>query len=170
MIKSVLTCESTTGICSICYGRDLATGTLVSEGEAIGVIAAQSIGEPGTQLTMRTFHIGGAATKGAEVSSVDASYDAKVKIISRNVVINSEERKIVMSRNCELLLLDNNGNEKACHKIPYGARLLVDDGDMVIKTQKLAEWDLILYRLSRRSQVKFYSKIWLRVFLFVTRN
>ncbi|MFP3120660.1 DNA-directed RNA polymerase subunit beta' [Rickettsia sp. R2] len=141
MIKSVLTCESTTGICSICYGRDLATGTLVSEGEAIGVIAAQSIGEPGTQLTMRTFHIGGAATKGAEVSSVDASYDAKVKIISRNVVINSEERKIVMSRNCELLLLDNNGNEKARHKIPYGARLLVDDGDMVIKTQKLAEWD-----------------------------
>ncbi|XP_044733292.1 DNA-directed RNA polymerase subunit beta' [Chrysoperla carnea] len=141
MIKSVLTCESSTGICAICYGRDLATGSLVSEGEAIGVIAAQSIGEPGTQLTMRTFHIGGTATKGAEVSSVEASYDAKVKILSRNVVINSEERKIVMSRNCELLLLDNNGNEKARSKIPYGARLLVDEGDMVTKTQKLAEWD-----------------------------
>ncbi|MCC8369685.1 MAG: DNA-directed RNA polymerase subunit beta' [Rickettsia endosymbiont of Oxypoda opaca] len=141
MVKSVLTCESTTGLCSTCYGRDLATGSLVAEGEAIGVIAAQSIGEPGTQLTMRTFHIGGASTKGAEVSSVEASYDAKAKILSRNVVINSEGRKIVMSRNCELLLLDSNGNEKARHKIPYGARLLVDDMDIVTKTQKLAEWD-----------------------------
>jgi DNA-directed RNA polymerase subunit beta' len=140
-IRSVLTCETKNGICAHCYGRDLATGSLVSMGEAIGVIAAQSIGEPGTQLTMRTFHIGGAATKGAEVSSVEASYQAKVKIKGRNLVVNSEGRQIVMSRVCEVLLLDEKGNERSRYKIPYGARLLVDDGYKVEKGQKIAEWD-----------------------------
>ncbi|WP_410520975.1 DNA-directed RNA polymerase subunit beta' [Candidatus Tisiphia endosymbiont of Beris chalybata] len=141
MVRSVLTCEIADGICVKCYGRDLATGSLVSVGEAIGVIAAQSIGEPGTQLTMRTFHIGGAATKGVEVSSIEASHDAKIKILGRNVVVDSAGRKIVMGRSCELLLLDNNGNEKARHKVPYGARLIADDTDKVSKTEKLVEWD-----------------------------
>ncbi|MGC0371957.1 MAG: hypothetical protein DGJ47_000658 [Rickettsiaceae bacterium] len=140
-IRSVLTCETKRGICSTCYGRDLATGSLVSAGEAIGVIAAQSIGEPGTQLTMRTFHIGGAATKGAEVSSVEASYDASVKIKGRNLVVNSQGHKIVMSRSCEILLLDEKGAEKSNYKIPYGSRLMLDDGEKAEKGQKLAEWD-----------------------------
>lgn len=140
-IRSVLTCETKNGICAKCYGRDLATGDLVSIGEAVGVIAAQSIGEPGTQLTMRTFHIGGAATKSTEISSLEASYDAVIKIAGRNIVINSEGTQIVMSRACELLLVDNKGAEKARHKVPYGARLMVDDGYRVEKGQKLAEWD-----------------------------
>ena len=140
-IRSVLTCKTKNGICANCYGRDLSTGTLVSLGEAVGVIAAQSIGEPGTQLTMRTFHIGGAATKGTEVSSVEASYEAKVKIKGRNLVINSEGRQIVMSRSCEVLLVDDKGTERSRFKVPYGARLMVDDGYKVEKGQKLAEWD-----------------------------
>lgn len=140
-MRSVLTCETKDGICSHCYGRDLATGSLVSMGEAIGVIAAQSIGEPGTQLTMRTFHIGGAATKGAEISSIEASYNAKVKIKGHNVVINSDGRQIVMSRSCEILLVDDKGNERSRLKVPYGARLMVDEGNIVEKGQKIAEWD-----------------------------
>lgn len=140
-VRSVLTCKIEDGICAKCYGRDLATGSLVSVGDAIGVIAAQSIGEPGTQLTMRTFHIGGAATRGAEVSSVEASYEAKIKILGRNLVIDSEGRQIVMSRSCEVLLIDAKGNEKARHKVPYGSRLMVDDGYNVKKGQKIAEWD-----------------------------
>lgn len=140
-IRSVLTCKTKQGICARCYGRDLATGSLVSKGEAVGVIAAQSIGEPGTQLTMRTFHIGGAATKSTEVSSLEASYDAKVKILGRNLVINSEGLQIVMSRACEVLLVDDKGTERARYKVPYGARLMVDDGYKVEKGQKLAEWD-----------------------------
>lgn len=141
-VRSVLTCKAEdNGICARCYGRDLATGSMVSIGEAVGVIAAQSIGEPGTQLTMRTFHIGGAATKRAEVSSIEAGYSARIKVLNRNLVINSEGNQIVMSRSSELLLLDENGNEKARHKLPYGSRLLVDDGYHVEKGQKLAEWD-----------------------------
>lgn len=140
-VRSVLTCAIEDGICARCYGRDLATGDLVSVGEAVGVIAAQSIGEPGTQLTMRTFHIGGAATKGAEISSVESATDAKVKIVNRNIVINSENRKIVMSRSCEIVLMDEKGNDKSSYKVPYGAVLIVDDGDKVTKGQKMAEWD-----------------------------
>ena len=139
--RSVLTCKTDLGICAKCYGRDLSTGSIVSIGEAVGVIAAQSIGEPGTQLTMRTFHIGGAATKGAEISSIEASYDSKVKIIGRNLVVNSEGCQIVMSRACEVLFIDEKGNERARNKVPYGARLMVDDGYMVQKGQKIAEWD-----------------------------
>jgi len=141
MLRSVLKCKLTEGICAKCYGRDLATGDLVSVGEAVGVIAAQSIGEPGTQLTMRTFHIGGAATRGAEISSVEASSDAKIKVLNRNVVLDSSKNHIVMSRSCEILLVDPKGQEKARHKVPYGAKLLVDDNDVVARGQKLAEWD-----------------------------
>ena len=128
-------------MCGKCYGRDLARGTVVNMGEAVGVIAAQSIGEPGTQLTMRTFHIGGAAQRGAEQSSIEAAFDGKVEIKNRNVVINSAGRPVVMGRTCEMLVLDEAGREKARHRVPYGARLLVDDGARVGRGDRLAEWD-----------------------------
>jgi len=140
-IRSVLTCEAETGTCAACYGRDLARGTRVNVGEAVGVIAAQSIGEPGTQLTMRTFHIGGAAQRGAEQSSIESAFEVKVQLLNRAVVVNSANQTVVMSRNCEMVLTDANGREKARHRVPYGARLLVDDGAMVAKGTKLAEWD-----------------------------
>jgi len=141
MIRSVLTCETKNGVCGACYGRDLARGTAVNVGEAVGVIAAQSIGEPGTQLTMRTFHIGGAVQRGAEQSSVEAAFDAQLTIKNRNVVVNSEGVPIVMGRNCELVLSDEAGRERARHRVPYGGRLLADHGAAVTKGQKLAEWD-----------------------------
>ena len=140
-IRSVLTCDSRVGVCGACYGRDLARGTPVNIGEAVGVIAAQSIGEPGTQLTMRTFHIGGAAQRGAEVSNVEASHDGVLQINNRNVVNNSMGVPVVMSRNCEMLLRDDKGRERARFRVPYGARLLADDGATVKRQAKLAEWD-----------------------------
>ena len=140
-LRSVLTCKLKEGVCAKCYGRDLAAGELVSVGEAVGVIAAQSIGEPGTQLTMRTFHIGGAATRGAEISSVESTSDAKIKVLNRNVVVDSNKNHIVMSRSCEVLLLDDKVQEKARFKVPYGAKILVDDGEKVTRGQKIAEWD-----------------------------
>jgi DNA-directed RNA polymerase subunit beta' len=140
-IRSVLTCEAAEGVCALCYGRDLARGTLVNVGEAIGVIAAQSIGEPGTQLTMRTFHIGGAAQRGAEQSFVEAAFDAVLQVRNKNLVENSQGTPIVMSRNSELVLVDDQGREKARHRIPYGTKLLALDGTKVTKGQKLAEWD-----------------------------
>jgi DNA-directed RNA polymerase subunit beta' len=140
-IRSVLTCETSNGVCAKCYGRDLARGTMVNIGEAVGVIAAQSIGEPGTQLTMRTFHIGGAVQRGAEQSSVEAAFDATVRIKNRNVVVNSSGIPVVMGRNCEVTLLDEVGREKARHRVPYGAKLLADDGVAVTKGQKLSDWD-----------------------------
>jgi len=122
-IRPVLTCESKGGVCAKCYGRDLARGTMVNVGEAVGVIAAQSIGEPGTQLTMRTFHIGGAVQHGGEQSSVEATYDGTISIKNRGVVKNSEGRLIVMNRNTELVLTDPSGRERARHRVPYGAKL-----------------------------------------------
>jgi DNA-directed RNA polymerase subunit beta' len=140
-IRSVLTCEAKVGVCGHCYGRDLARGTPVNVGEAVGVIAAQSIGEPGTQLTMRTFHIGGAAQRGAEQSFVEASHDGLVAVKNRSVVMNSQNVPVVMSRNCELVLTDEKGRERARFRVPYGARLLADEGAAVVRGQKLAEWD-----------------------------
>ena len=141
-IRSVLTCDARSGVCGHCYGRDLARGTPVNIGEAVGVIAAQSIGEPGTQLTMRTFHIGGAATRGAEQSAVEATGDGTVVVLNRNVVANSQGAAIVMARNCEIVLNDANGRERARYRVPYGAKLLVqEDGLAVTRGQKLAEWD-----------------------------
>ncbi|MGH6946979.1 MAG: DNA-directed RNA polymerase subunit beta' [Kiloniellales bacterium] len=140
-IRSTLTCISKGGVCGACYGRDLARGTKVNVGEAVGVIAAQSIGEPGTQLTMRTFHIGGAAQRGAEQSSVEAAVDATVQIKNRNVVINSSGLPVVMGRNLEIVLVDEANRERARHRVPYGARLLVDDKSKVKKGDRLAEWD-----------------------------
>ncbi len=140
-IRSVLTCEAESGICGCCYGRDLARGTSVNIGEAVGVIAAQSIGEPGTQLTMRTFHIGGAAQRGAEQSKVEAAFDGNIVIRNRSVVKNSDGVLVVMSRNCEVAITDDAGREKAGYRIPYGSKLLVDQGQVVVKGTKLAEWD-----------------------------
>ncbi|MDD3288643.1 MAG: DNA-directed RNA polymerase subunit beta' [Alphaproteobacteria bacterium] len=159
-IRSVLTCKTEGGVCGKCYGRDLARGTPVNVGEAVGVIAAQSIGEPGTQLTMRTFHIGGAAQRGAEQNSVEASFDSKVLIKNKNVVTNSEGRMVVMGRNCELVLLDDLGREKARHRIPYGSKLLTDDGLKVAKGQKLAEWDpYTLPIITERTGVAHYADL-----------
>ncbi len=140
-IRSVLTCEAENGICAACYGRDLARGTPVNLGEVVGIIAAQSIGEPGTQLTMRTFHIGGAAQRGAEQSSIDAAFDAKIKLGNCNVIKNSAGDMIVLSRNCEVSLLDAGNREKARHKVPYGAKLMVEHGQKVTKGTRVAEWD-----------------------------
>src|SRR5476649_2819473 len=140
-IRSVLTCETKIGVCGKCYGRDLARGTKVNIGEAVGVIAAQSIGEPGTQLTMRTFHIGGAAQRGAEQSNIEASHDGTIQVRNRNVVVNSAGVPVVMGRNTELVLVDGTQSERAKHRVPYGARLLIDNDTVVAKGQKLAEWD-----------------------------
>ena len=139
--RSVLTCHTQTGVCALCYGRDLARGTLVNMGEAVGVMAAQSIGEPGTQLTMRTFHIGGAAQRGAEKSSFEAALDGKVEVRNENVVKNSSGINIVMGRNTEIVLIDAKGKERAAHRVPYGARLLVENNTKVKTGDKLAEWD-----------------------------
>ena len=142
MVRSVLTCEADNhGLCGTCYGRDLARGTEVNLGEAVGVMAAQSIGEPGTQLTMRTFHIGGAAQKSAEKSHIDANIDGKIEIRNKNIVKNSEGVEIVMGRNSEIVLLDGKGNEKSVQRVPYGSRLLVKDKAKVKAGDKLAEWD-----------------------------
>ncbi len=140
-IRSVLTCDARVGVCGKCYGRDLARGTPVNVGEAVGVIAAQSIGEPGTQLTMRTFHIGGAAQRGAEQSNVEASHDGSVALNNVTLVTNSQGVQIVMSRNCEIVLSDANGRERARFRVPYGARLLTQEGAKVARGTKLAEWD-----------------------------
>ncbi|MCX7353227.1 MAG: DNA-directed RNA polymerase subunit beta' [Alphaproteobacteria bacterium] len=139
-IRSVLTCESPVGTCGKCYGRDLARGTTVNMGEAVGVIAAQSIGEPGTQLTMRTFHIGG-AVQATEQSSVEAVFEGTVKIKNKNVVVNSEGVPIVMNRNTEITMVDDNKRARAHHRVPYGTRLLVTEGQRVKKGDRLAEWD-----------------------------
>jgi DNA-directed RNA polymerase subunit beta' len=139
-IRSVLTCETVTGVCAKCYGRDLARGTPVNIGEAVGVIAAQSIGEPGTQLTMRTFHIGGTAQL-VDTSVIESNFNGTVRIKNRNVVKDSQKRIISMGRTMSVAIVDQSGKELASHKIPYGARLLVDDGDTVKRGTRLAQWD-----------------------------
>ena len=140
-IRSVLTCDSIRGICGKCYGRDMARGTAVSMGEAVGVIAAQSIGEPGTQLTMRTFHIGGAAQRGAEQSSIESSFNAYIHLNNMNVAVNSAGHSILISRSGEMVLLDDQGRERVRHKVPYGARVLVKENDQVAPGTRLFEWD-----------------------------
>ncbi len=139
-IRSVLTCETKNGCCAACYGRDLARGTPVNMGEAVGVIAAQSIGEPGTQLTMRTFHIGGTAQV-VDSSFIESSFEGTVKLRNRNIVRDSEGRLIAMGRNIAIVVIDKDGTERAVHRITYGARLHVDDGDQVKRGQRMAEWD-----------------------------
>jgi DNA-directed RNA polymerase subunit beta' len=139
-VRSVLTCRTKFGVCGKCYGRDLARGTPVNMGEAVGVIAAQSIGEPGTQLTMRTFHIGGTAQV-LDESYIEANHDGTVRLRNRNTGRDSSGKLIVMGRNVVLVLEDAQGIERAVHKLTHGARLLVDDGDEVKRGMRLAEWD-----------------------------
>jgi DNA-directed RNA polymerase subunit beta' len=139
-IRSALTCELKSGICGKCYGRDLARGTPVNIGEAVGVIAAQSIGEPGTQLTMRTFHIGGTAQV-ADNSFVESNFAGKVKIRNRVAARDSQGRLVAMGRNMAVIISDEDGRERAVHKIAQGAHLKVDDGDKIKRGQRLAEWD-----------------------------
>ena len=127
-VRSPMTCEASLGICRRCYGMDLATGQLVEPGMAVGIIAAQSIGEPGTQLTMRTFHIGGVATRGVEEKDVKAKRDGKVKYVGINLVVNDEGKKIALSRNGEIQILDAKGRELEKYDVPDGAEMKVDDG------------------------------------------
>ena len=139
-IRSVLTCETKHGVCCKCYGRDLARGTPVNMGEAVGVIAAQSIGEPGTQLTMRTFHIGGTAQV-LDESFVESNHEGTAQIKNKDIVVDSSGKTIVMGRNVAIVIEDDQGNERAVHKVTYGSRLFVDDGDKVKRGMRLVEWD-----------------------------
>ncbi len=140
-IRSVLSCESRRGVCIKCYGRNLATGEIVDIGEAVGVIAAQSIGEPGTQLTMRTFHIGGTASRISEQSSHEARTSGRIKYVDLNIVKNRDGRIIAMNRNGSLLIVDDRGREVERYPIAYGATLLIADGDRCEEGEKVAEWD-----------------------------
>ncbi len=140
-IRSGLTCRATTGICCLCYGRDLSRGHLVNIGEAVGIIAAQSIGEPGTQLTMRTFHVGGTATRRAEQSSLEIRHDGLIKLIRVNLVKDRHDTFTVMNRNGELAILDDSGRERERYTLVYGAKLSVQDGARVTKGTVVATWD-----------------------------
>ncbi|HMA88728.1 MAG TPA: DNA-directed RNA polymerase subunit beta', partial [Burkholderiales bacterium] len=141
-IRSVLTCESKRGVCVQCYGRNLASGRMVELGEATGVIAAQSIGEPGTQLTMRTFHIGGAASRTAVQSQVEAKSAGTVRFTpTMRYVTNAKGDKVVISRSGEVIIVDDNGRERERHKVPYGATLQVVDGDALRAGKVVASWD-----------------------------
>jgi len=139
-IRSPLTCEAEEGVCAQCYGRDLARGTLVNQGEAVGIIAAQSIGEPGTQLTMRTFHIGGVA-QGGQQSFQEAGQSGTIRFENSNTLQNSSDETMVMGRNMKLLIIDENGDERASHKVGYGTKLFVKEGQEIARGDKLYEWD-----------------------------
>jgi DNA-directed RNA polymerase subunit beta' len=141
-VRTPLTCETRYGLCAKCYGRDLGRGVLVNSGEAVGVIAAQSIGEPGTQLTMRTFHIGGAASRAAVASMVEAKSNGTVRFTATmRYVTNVKDEQVVISRSGEVIIVDDNGRERERHKVPYGATLQVADGKAVKAGTQIANWD-----------------------------
>ena len=141
-VRTALTCDTRYGICAKCYGRDLGRGKLINMGEAVGVIAAQSIGEPGTQLTMRTFHIGGAVSRAASVSQIESKSNGVVRFSSTmRYVTNARGEQVVISRNGEAMVQDENGRERERHKVPYGATLVATDGKQVKAGQALATWD-----------------------------
>jgi DNA-directed RNA polymerase subunit beta' len=140
-IRSALTCRSERGICAMCYGRDLAQGKLAQIGEAVGIIAAQSIGEPGTQLTMRTFHIGGTASKSIERTSITNRYPGTVRFLNLNTVRNREGDLVAMNRNGEIVIMSESGRERERYVINYGAKLKVQDGQTTESGSLLAEWD-----------------------------
>jgi DNA-directed RNA polymerase subunit beta' len=139
-IRSVLTCETLNGVCAKCYGRDLARGTPVNIGEAVGVIAAQSIGEPGTQLTMRTFHIGGTANL-VDSSFIESNFNGTVKLKNRAIAKDSKGQNVSTTRTMSVVIVDPSGKELATHKISYGARMFVDEGDVVKRGTKISQWD-----------------------------
>jgi len=141
LVRSPITCETRYGICAQCYGRDLARGSSVNSGEAVGVIAAQSIGEPGTQLTMRTFHIGGAASRAVAVDQIQVKSAGTVRLFNLKSVENSEGKLVAVSRSGELSLIDSHGRERERYKIPYGAVLSIREGDSVTAGQIVANWD-----------------------------
>ncbi|MDH5560962.1 MAG: DNA-directed RNA polymerase subunit beta' [Deltaproteobacteria bacterium] len=140
-IRSVLSCESKNGICALCYGRDLARGTLVSVGEAVGVISAQSIGEPGTQLTMRTFHIGGTASRKVEATFWEARNNGTVRFSESKTVMNQRGVRVLLSRKSEICIIDDVGREVDKHLLPVGAHISFPDGAKIKKGDKIAEWD-----------------------------
>ncbi|MBN8554043.1 MAG: DNA-directed RNA polymerase subunit beta' [Deltaproteobacteria bacterium] len=140
-IRSPLTCKSRRGLCILCYGRDLARGNMVNIGEAVGIIAAQSIGEPGTQLTMRTFHIGGTASAMAEQSTVEIRHDGKVKFLNSQSIKNKNDETIVMNRSAEVVVVDNEDRELERHRLPSGARLKFAEGSKIKAGQIAADWD-----------------------------
>ncbi|TKB43118.1 DNA-directed RNA polymerase subunit beta' [Thalassotalea mangrovi] len=140
-VRSIITCETDFGICAQCYGRDLARGHLINEGEAVGVVAAQSIGEPGTQLTMRTFHIGGAASRASAENSVQVKNTGTLKLQSAKFVNNSEGKLVITSRSSELTVIDELGREKERYKVPYGAILSKADGEAIEAGETIANWD-----------------------------
>ena len=139
-IRSPLVCEASLGVCAKCYGRDLARGTPVNIGEAVGVIAAQSIGEPGTQLTMRTFHIGGAAQVN-EQSNLEAISDGTIEYRDMETIVDQRGRRLALSRSGEIAVIDSEGRERATHKLPYGAQIMHKNGEKVKKGDRIAEWD-----------------------------
>ena len=140
-IRSVLTCQSRRGVCAKCYGRDLARGRMVERGEAVGVIAAQSIGEPGTQLTMRTFHIGGTASKVIEQTVLEAKNAGVLKYLNLSTVKDKQGDMVVMNRNGKIAIYDDTGREKEKYSVVYGAKIKIKDGGRVEPNQKLVEWD-----------------------------
>jgi DNA-directed RNA polymerase subunit beta' len=140
-VRSIITCKTDFGICAHCYGRDLARGHMINQGEAIGVVAAQSIGEPGTQLTMRTFHIGGAASRATAESSVQVKNTGHLKLQNAKFVTNSDKHLVITSRSSELTIIDEMGREKERYKVPYGSVLSKNDGEAVNSGDTIANWD-----------------------------
>jgi DNA-directed RNA polymerase subunit beta' len=140
-IRSLLTCEAKRGVCQLCYGRSLASGRMVELGEAVGIVAAQSIGEPGTQLTMRTFHVGGIAMGGAEKSKLEAKNEGVLRFNNLKGVTNKEGTLIVVNRNANIAILDHRGREVEHYQVPYGAKVLIPEGGEVKPRQGFAEWD-----------------------------
>jgi len=141
LVRSAIACETSFGVCSKCYGRDLARGHMINNGESVGVMAAQSIGEPGTQLTMRTFHIGGAASRAAATSNVEVKSAGSIRLHNVKNVKNGNDDLVVVSRSGEIGLVDDNGRERERYKVPYGAVVKFEDGSSVNAGQIIAEWD-----------------------------
>jgi DNA-directed RNA polymerase subunit beta' len=158
-IRSVLTCETDRGVCQLCYGRMLASGRMVEIGEAVGIIAAQSIGEPGTQLTMRTFHYGGTATRGGEASQHVANHAGKVKYLNVVTVVNKDKQRVAISRTGKLVILDARKREKERYSVAYGSHLLVEDGQDVDPGTQLVEWDPFTSAIltAIKGKVKFHD-------------
>jgi DNA-directed RNA polymerase subunit beta' len=160
-IRSALTCETERGVCQLCYGRMLATGRMVEIGEAVGIIAAQSIGEPGTQLTMRTFHYGGTATRGTESSRHVANHQGKIKFLNIAAVVNNEGETVAISRTGKLVILDERQREKERYSVAYGSHLLVEDGQGVDPGVALVEWDPFTSSIltAIKGKVKFHDLV-----------
>ncbi|RIY36457.1 DNA-directed RNA polymerase subunit beta' [Psittacicella hinzii] len=140
-VRSPVLCENEHGVCAKCYGRDLARGTMINEGEAVGIIAAQSIGEPGTQLTMRTIHLGGVATRGASENSIKVKTDGIVRLEESKLIDTPEGNFVIVSRKAQIIIFDRNGTKREVHKVPYGATIKVKDGDPVTVGDEIATWD-----------------------------